>query len=78
MAGTDRQATASKGSQTTPRHGRGALYWLLVIPFIATLFPFFFNYWEPAIIGLPFFYWYQLVWIPITVFLTWLVYRVEE
>lgn len=56
---------------------RGALYWLLLIPFIATLFPFFFNYQEPTLIGIPFFYWYQLVWIPITVFLTWLVYRVE-
>jgi Protein of unknown function (DUF3311) len=57
---------------------RGGLYWLFLIPFIATLFPFFFNYREPSIIGLPFFYWYQLVWIPITVLLTWLVYRVEE
>lgn len=78
MAGPDRQATASPSSQTAPKHRRGNLYWLLVIPFVATLFPFFFNYWEPTIIGLPFFYWYQLVWIPISVFLTWLVYRVEE
>lgn len=62
----------------TSKHGRGSLYWLLIIPFIATLFPFFFNFQEPAIAGLPFFYWYQLVWIPITVFLTWLVYRVQE
>ncbi len=65
-------------NKSAAKSKRGALYWLLLIPFITTLFPFFFNYREPTIIGLPFFYWYQLIWIPITVFLTWLVYRVEE
>jgi hypothetical protein len=69
---------AQPGQPATGRNRRGAIQWLLVIPFIATLFPFFFNYQEPSLIGLPFFYWYQLAWIPITVFLTWLVYRVEE
>ena len=75
MADTNRPGSRS-GVSERPR--RGAIVWLLILPFIATLFPFFFNYQEPSIIGLPFFYWYQLVWIPISVFLTWLVYRVEE
>jgi Protein of unknown function (DUF3311) len=54
---------------------RRALYWLLVIPFVAVLFPSFFNYDAPALGGMPFFYWYQLLWVPITVALTWYVAR---
>jgi hypothetical protein len=30
---------------------------------------------EPALFGFPFFYWYQLAWVPITSALIWLVYR---
>lgn len=61
-----------------PRSGRGRLYWLFVVPFVATLFPFLFNYRAPTFIGIPFFYWYQILWILITVFLMWLIYRAEE
>jgi peptidoglycan/LPS O-acetylase OafA/YrhL len=35
---------------------------LLVVPFIATLFPGLYNALEPRAFGMPFFYWYQLVW----------------
>lgn len=35
---------------------------LLVIPFIATLFPALYNSLEPRLFGMPFFYWYQLAW----------------
>jgi len=35
---------------------------LLVIPFIATLFPAIYNRIEPPLFGMPFFYWYQLAW----------------
>ena len=37
-------------------------YGLLVIPFIATLFPGLYNRLEPHIFGMPFFYAYQLIW----------------
>ena len=35
---------------------------LLLIPLIATLFPALYNKMEPELFGMPFFYWYQLVW----------------
>jgi hypothetical protein len=35
---------------------------LLLIPFVATLFPQFYNQLNPPLFGMPFFYWYQLAW----------------
>lgn len=54
---------------------RKAVPWLLVIPYIGLLWPPFYNVREPAMFGFPFFYWYQLIWVPITATLTWIVYR---
>lgn len=56
---------------------RHRLLWLLLlIPYIGLLWVPFYNQREPALWGFPFFYWYQLIWVPITALLTWLVYRV--
>lgn len=41
-------------------------YWLLVVPFVATLLPFLYNRAEPSLFGMPFFYWYQLLWVLLT------------
>lgn len=49
--------------------------WLLVIPYIGLLWPPLYNFREPALFGFPFFYWYQLLWVPITAILTWIAYR---
>jgi hypothetical protein len=51
-------------------------YWLLLllIPFIATLIPNFYNSTTPTLGGMPFFYWYQLLWIILTGVLTGIVY----
>jgi len=49
--------------------------YLLLLPFIGLLWVPFFNREMPPLFGMPFFYWYQFLWIPITSFLTWLVYR---
>lgn len=43
-----------------------AWYALLVLPFVGTLVPQIYNRTEPAFLGLPFFYWYQLLWVVIT------------
>jgi hypothetical protein len=51
------------------------LAWLLLIPYIGLLWVPFYNSMEPKLLGFPFFYWYQLLWVPITSFITWLVYR---
>jgi len=48
---------------------------LLLAPFIGLLWVPFYNYPLPELFGFPFFYWYQLAWVPITAFLTWLAYR---
>ena len=50
---------------------------LLLIPFIALLWPPFYNMYEPSFIGIPFFYWYQMLWIILTALLTTVVYLIE-
>jgi hypothetical protein len=52
-----------------------AIRWLLVLPYIGLLWVPFYNRMEPELFGFPFFYWYQLAWVPLTAFLTWIVYR---
>jgi len=32
----------------------------------------FYNFLEPTLFGFPFFYWYQLAWVPISSLLIWL------
>jgi hypothetical protein len=49
--------------------------WLLLPPFIGLLWVPFYNFHDPALFGFPFFYWYQLAWVPVTAFLTWIAYR---
>ncbi len=46
--------------------GKRAWYLLLVLPFIGTLVPQIYNRPEPPLFGLPFFYWYQLLWVIVT------------
>lgn len=56
------------------RRGKRGWYWLLLIPFIGTLWPPFFAFATPALGGFPFFYWYLFLWVIISAALTWLVY----
>lgn len=49
-------------------------YWLLVVPFVATLVPPFYARSEPALFGFPFFYWYQILWIVLSALIVWVVY----
>ncbi len=48
---------------------------LLVLPFIGLLWLTFYNHELPALFGFPFFYWYQLLWVPATALLIWIVYQ---
>jgi hypothetical protein len=53
-----------------------AVMWvLLLVPFIGLLWVPFYNFYEPALFGFPFFDWYQLAWVPISSVLIWLVCR---
>lgn len=49
--------------------------YLLILPFIGLLWLPFYNHEQPAWFGVPFFYWYQFLWIPVTSILIWLVYK---
>jgi hypothetical protein len=51
------------------------MWMLLLLPFIGLLWVPFYNSPEPVLLGFPFFYWYQLSWVPISSLLIWLVYR---
>ena len=60
--------------QPSPRKpASNAWYLLLAIPFLGLLLPLYVHA-EPMLAGFPFFYWYQLLWIPISAGLTWIVY----
>jgi hypothetical protein len=56
------------------RRGWSWWYLLFVIQFIAMLWPPFYNRAEPTLIGMPFFYWYQLLWVIIGAILTAIIY----
>jgi len=51
-----------------PAHRSPWNWWnlLLAIPFIALLWVPFYNSIEPMLWGIPFFYWYQFLWVFIT------------
>jgi hypothetical protein len=51
---------------------------LLLLPFVAMLWVGLYNRAEPSLAGIPFFYWFQLLWIPLGATLIWPVYRAEE
>ncbi len=47
---------------------------LLVIPYIALLFPQVYARTTPTLLGFPFFYWYQFVWVILTFTIMGIVY----
>ncbi|PZR92971.1 MAG: hypothetical protein DLM68_01495 [Hyphomicrobiales bacterium] len=48
---------------------------LLLVPFAALAWVPFYNHSLPNLFGFPFFYWYQLLWVPLTSLVTYIVYR---
>lgn len=52
-----------------------AIWLLLIVPYVGLLWVPFYNSARPELFGFPFFYWYQLAWVPLTSLLIWLVYR---
>ncbi len=51
---------------------------LLLLPCVGLLWVPFYDRPGPALLGFPFFYWYQLAWVPVTSGLLWLVWRLER
>jgi hypothetical protein len=53
----------------------GRAWWLLLlVPFVGTLWVPFYDSLEPRIGGVPYFYWYQFLWIGIGAVITAVVY----
>ena len=64
--------------QTPTRRRHPAILLLLLLPLVAVLVPEFYNFASPAIGGMPFFYWYQLLWVAGVGVCTGIVYLVTR
>ena len=64
-------------NQDAARGGSGWWLLLLLLPYLGLLYPPIYARVEPALWGIPFFIWYQFLWVFITVGITALVYRLR-
>jgi hypothetical protein len=62
----------------TKRKGLRPLYLLLFIPYAAMMWVPSYNRIEPELAGIPFFYWYQMLWIVLGVAVMLPIYFREE
>lgn len=60
------------------KRSRSRLLWLLLLPFVLLLLPGLYNRDQPELIGIPFFYWFQVFCIILTAILTAILLRVTE
>jgi Protein of unknown function (DUF3311) len=64
--------------QSDERPSWSSWYLLLLVQFIAVLWVPFYNSVEPSWAGIPFFYWYQMLWVIVGAVLTAIVYFATE
>lgn len=59
-----------------PNDGKPNQWWLvlLIAPFVGVLWVPFFNRIQPQLWGIPFFFWYQFLWVVISAVVTAFVY----
>lgn len=60
---------------------RGRAHWtrvLLILPFVAMMWVSSYNRIDPVLLGIPFFYWYQLLWVLLAAVITGIVYKAEH
>uniref|UniRef100_J2K4F4 Integral membrane protein n=1 Tax=Streptomyces auratus AGR0001 TaxID=1160718 RepID=J2K4F4_9ACTN len=50
----------------------------LIAPFVAMLWVSSYARIEPTLIGIPFFYWYQMAWVLISTVLTMIAYKLVQ
>jgi uncharacterized protein DUF3311 len=74
MAASGAGPRGERATGPQARSGRG-YYWLLLLPFLALLYPPLYAHANPHIWGIPFFYWYQAVWLALTTGICVIVYR---
>lgn len=79
VTGAERSIQDVAHDQQGPRGGGWNWWYLLfIIQFVAVLWPPFYNKADPSFIGVPLFYWYQLLWVILSAILTAIVYFVTE
>ena len=66
--------------QSEPRkHGQWSWWYLFFLAqFVAVLWVPSFNKAEPYLLGIPFFYWYQMLWVIISAVFTAIVYLATD
>jgi Protein of unknown function (DUF3311) len=57
---------------------RARLYHLLLLLPLFSLWVPFYNRIDPPLAGIPFFYWFQMAWIAVTVLVLLIVYKLEQ
>jgi Protein of unknown function (DUF3311) len=68
-------ASAPGSRARAERHDRSPWNWLLLLPLVVTLFPPIYNSIDPRLFNVPFFYWYQMAAIVLSVAVTLAVYQ---
>jgi uncharacterized membrane protein len=61
-------------SARAARSDHSPINWLLLLPLVVTLFPPIYNSIDPTLFDIPFFYWYQMAAIVLSVVVTMVVY----
>ncbi|MFI6851718.1 DUF3311 domain-containing protein [Streptomyces sp. NPDC050416] len=67
---------AGRGATVTPM--RVVIALCLIAPFVAMLWVGSYAKTDPAFIGIPFFYWYQMAWVLISTALTMIAYKLWQ
>lgn len=61
-------------SRPGPKSARRWWWLLLIVPVVGPLWVPYFDRVEPQWMGIPFFYWYQFLWVPISAVISAFVY----
>jgi hypothetical protein len=73
----------SEHTHARPRHRSNWIIWTLIAVLLAavlagTLWLPIYNRTTPALGGFPFFYWYQLLWVPVVALVSWGAYALSR
>jgi hypothetical protein len=72
------EAPEEKPPPPTVTPARVIIALCLIAPFVALLWVNSYAKTEPTFIGIPFFYWYQMLWVVISALLTMLAYQLWQ
>jgi hypothetical protein len=73
-----RRGVLTMNNAEKKRGGWSWWYLLFVVQFIAVLWPPFYNSVEPRWLGIPYFYWYQMLWVIISAVITAVIYLATD